>query len=338
MAEFHREKNLSWSFTFEKEQYEPFLDFIKGICIIWVIWEHTMGWKDQTAFWYWGKLAVPLFLLIQTFHVFKRGINQVYWPNWSKVSSRVVIPFIIVAIISLLIQYLLGDLQTGWLKSVYKFGIMGPGGYYPLVYVQFAVLIPLLGLYYKRYGIIKGLWTTLCISILLEILCAWIGVGEWFWRLLSVKYILLIRVGYIWSEKIRVNTVSMTLALVSMVFIYLFEYQCLNFSPLFYDSEMSWRGCHWICYFYPIYILPVILYGIYISLNGLICRILQHIGKASYEIFLMQMLIIGVAMNHRETINAVLPHMYLPLIWIFCFITGYLIYYFRIRTFALSEK
>ena len=332
MAVFNRINKFSWSFILEREQYEPFIDFIKGISILWVLWEHTMGWKEQTAFFYWGKLAVPLFLLIQTFHVYKKGVDKVKLPVWTKVSKRVVFPFISVLLLSLIIQFLLGDLESDWYTEIYKFGLFGPGGYYPLVYLQFAIAIPLIGFIIRKYGANIGLVVTLILSISLEIICALIGVDEWLWRLLCFRYLLLIWGGYLWSNNLCINPLSLMLVLISIIFIYLFEYKVLNLSPLFYNGETgSWRSCHWICYFYPIYLLPVLLYGLYRCLNGFISRFIEIMGKASYEIFLVQMLIIGVCTPHRESINIVLPHSYLPLIWIFSLCVGYLIYFFRTK-------
>lgn len=239
MAVLKLNGHSSLSLELEKEQYEPFLDFLKGLCILWVIWEHTMGWKDQTGFWFWGKWAVPLFLLIQCFHVFKKGIDKVKWPDLKKVAKRVVIPFLFVAIASLIIQSVLGDLKKGWLSEIYKFSLFGPGGYYPLIYIQFAVVLPLFGLFCQRYGVKKSLVAILLLSIFLDAFGSIIGMEEWLWRLLCLKYLLLIGGGYFWSKEIQFNAYTLAFGVVSIVFIYLFEYRDLNLSPLFYDSEMS---------------------------------------------------------------------------------------------------
>jgi hypothetical protein len=139
------------------------------------------------------------------------------------------------------------------------------------------------------------------------------------------------RGGYFWSKQIQFNAYTLAFGVVSIVFIYLFEYKDLNLSPFFYDSEMSWRGCHWICYFYPIFILPILLYWLYGYLYGALCRFIEELGKASYEIFLMQMLIIGVISPHKDVVNTFLPHSFLPIIWVFSLGVGYMWFIIRIR-------
>ena len=59
------------------EGYDPFIDFLKGICIFLVILKHALpaSWEFALYFPLWGDAAVPIFLLIQAFHFFKR-------PNW----------------------------------------------------------------------------------------------------------------------------------------------------------------------------------------------------------------------------------------------------------------
>ena len=79
-------------YTIKKNGYEPFMDFLKGLCILCVIWEHGMPFLHETLFYFWGKMAVPLFLVIQCFHVLKK--DSISYPSFSKLSKRVLCPFI----------------------------------------------------------------------------------------------------------------------------------------------------------------------------------------------------------------------------------------------------
>lgn len=58
----------------QKDGYEPFIDFLKGVCIILVIITHTIPYEIEhySLFEIWGRTAVPIFLIIQCYHVFKK--------------------------------------------------------------------------------------------------------------------------------------------------------------------------------------------------------------------------------------------------------------------------
>lgn len=73
--------------------------------------------------------------------------------------------------------------------------------------------------------------------------------------------------------------------------IYLFVYTNFDMEPYFYPN--GWRIFHWICYFYPTFLLPFCLFAFYkknpLSVNKyiLIC------GRYSYDIFIFQMFMFG---------------------------------------------
>ena len=63
-------------------------------------------------------------------------------------------------------------------------------------------------------------------------------------------------------------------------------------TPFYFDTP--WSQCHWVCYFHPAFLCPVLLGLFYrISFKGL-KKLLIVLGKASYEIFLAQMAVIAV--------------------------------------------
>ena len=67
------------SFCLNKKGYDPFIDFVKGFCILSVVLTHSLPvWLQQhTLFSLWGGMAVPLFLMIQVFHAYKSWIKSV---------------------------------------------------------------------------------------------------------------------------------------------------------------------------------------------------------------------------------------------------------------------
>lgn len=130
--------------SFNRHSYDPFIDFIKGISIIFVILNHCIGESLHSKSFYclWGDSAVPLFLIIQTFHAYKKGLDVQL--SISKVWRRVLRNFILMQLVLVAILAVKDDggiVHTigEWLSQ----GGFGSGSYYVWIYFQFAILLPL---------------------------------------------------------------------------------------------------------------------------------------------------------------------------------------------------
>lgn len=68
--------------TFKTDGYDPLIDYTKGLCILFVVIQHSIPTvlHHYTMFALWGRLAVPLFLLIQVFHTYKKLMGGVKLP------------------------------------------------------------------------------------------------------------------------------------------------------------------------------------------------------------------------------------------------------------------
>lgn len=78
--------------VFNKTGYDPFITFLKGYAILCVVLAHSVPNIEHSGYEFWGSMQVPLFLLIQTFHVFKRDTATL---SLKKLLTRIVIPFLI---------------------------------------------------------------------------------------------------------------------------------------------------------------------------------------------------------------------------------------------------
>lgn len=132
--------------TLKKEGYDPFLDYLKGISIFFVLLTHCLPNQNYILFSLWGDQAVPLFLLIQTFHAYKHGLDKaVKIPNLAKLFNRIFKPFFIllfIEVLLLIIVFKKDSLQV--IKSAVAVGGIGPGSYYVWIYIQFALLLPIM--------------------------------------------------------------------------------------------------------------------------------------------------------------------------------------------------
>ena len=127
--------------VFNKTGYDPFIDFIKAYAIICVLIGHTFPHLDYWGYGVWAGMQVPLFILVQAFHYLKKentiiSINHIFW--------RIFFPFILVEIIIFTTLLWIYHYNYYELALNYLFGGgTGPGSYYPWIYLQIALLLPL---------------------------------------------------------------------------------------------------------------------------------------------------------------------------------------------------
>lgn len=283
---------------FKRHGYDPFIDFLKGVCILFVIFTHCFPSELVVLSFFplWGSPAVPLFLIVQVFHTYKKGIEKVT-VNFTRLWQRVVKPFFLSELVIVLLYYgysvITGKLGF-WtmLISVISWGGIGPGSYYPWVYVQFAILLPLMTFifkYIKNDVLLAIVWVL--IAETLEIICSIIDLPEYKYRLIFFRYTFLMYLGYILVFKGYVlNLITIFLSIISMTFILIFSYTDINLEPLFFCSK-EWKSFHWICYIYVAYMLLYIIKQAYCKLERYqyIIEYFNKMGRHSYEIFLFQM-------------------------------------------------
>ena len=270
------------------------LDFVKGLCILLVLLHHTTGeaFHENSLFYVWGYPAVPLFLLIQVFQSYKNGYESRPW-GFLKIWRRAVMPFLIVETL-ITACYLIFNPNLSWrqyLLGASYWGGTGPGSYYPWIYIQFALLLPLLR---PLFRYIRGSWLTIIFLLLAvggEVACSVVQMPEWMYRLLFIRYVFLIYLGYLLVEKgVVLNIVTLTLSVVSLIVLYHLEIKEVDWSPWLYDSK-GWRAFHWICYFYIAYPMLYILCKVFYRLpaNGFLENTICALGSHSYAIYIFQL-------------------------------------------------
>jgi peptidoglycan/LPS O-acetylase OafA/YrhL len=69
-----------------------------------------------------------------------------------------------------------------------------------------------------------------------------------------------------------------------------FVYNSSDLEPFFFST--GWKTHRWLCYFYVAYLMPIVLYWLFIRTENLFFKkVILKIGKCSYEIFLVQMMV-----------------------------------------------
>lgn len=284
---------MSRVITFKKEGYDPFIDVIKAYAIICVLVGHTFPYLEQTGYSLWIGMQVPLFVLVQVFHVFKKE-NQSF--NCKKILWRIFIPFFVLQIVLFIFIQLFSDKSFSALISKFAIGgENGPGSYFPWVYLQLAIILPLIRRWFTTGS--KTRKAIACIALCegFEILPSVTNMPDSIYRLLAIRYFFLIYLGWIWvKDGIVINTKTIILSLISMATIIYFEYFHTSTEPWFYDT--GWKCHRWPCYFYVSHLLCYLIYLLYhkVSNNQLIMKSVKLLAKCSYEIFLLQMVILSI--------------------------------------------
>ena len=280
---------------FKKEGYDPQIDYIKGLCILFVVWTHCMnrGELSNIFFPYWGDTAVPIFIIIQVFHYYKKGVN-VRMPSIPKLWKRILRPYIIMVALMFIAQFFMYyDMTDGTFSPTLYWEKRGPGSYYIFIYLEMAFVIPLFAPLFRRLSTKWLLFIFLFLSQLVEIVCSLTHCPDNIYRILFPRYIFLIFIGYLLVTKgLRLNKLTITAGIFSLIFIYLFAYSRCDMEPVFCTSLVLWPLCHWICYIYIAYFFLAFLKYTYSKLTfcDRFISCIKIIGKYSYEIYLFQIL------------------------------------------------
>lgn len=282
--------NTMTIYTFNKTGYDPFIDFIKAYAIICVLIGHTFPSLELMGYGLWAGMQVPLFVLIQSFHSLKKENNTF---QLKKIIWRIFVPFVLVemAIFSFLLIVHPSIYTVQGLTSEYiAGGGMGPGSYFPWVYFQIAIILPLFGIMIRKYSKIQLAFIFLLICEGMEILCSVIDLPDKIYRLLCLRYIFLFFLAWIWvKDGIEINTKTILLSLVSFLSAIYFSYYSINDEPWFYNT--SWALHRWPCYYYVAIALVGGLYYVFkwLSKVEMFNKTIKLLAKCSYEIFLTQM-------------------------------------------------
>ena len=299
----------------KKEGYDPFIDFLKGLCIIAVVLNHALPTtiKDISFWCLWGDMAVPIFLMIQIFHTYKRGLNYSKTEQAFKITKRIVIPFLVTIIFICGCKSAANPSSTWIYVKELVLGGGGPGSYYPWVYIQFAIILAFIRPIIKKVSFSQLAALFVFFSFLGEILLSFINLNSGIYRVLFFRYIFLIPLVLDWlNNGFIIDYKRIFLSFLGLVFILLFHYTDFNMEPLFNNNE--WRIFHWICYFWVAYALTwLINMAQKKMINSIVSRMLIiPAGKRSYEIFLIQMVVFSLipqslfALSNSQSFNFVI--------------------------------
>ena len=278
-----------------KTGYEPFLDYLKAYSIICVLISHTIPYLDKVGAPFWIDMQVPIFTLVQAFHVLKKPASKL---DFKKMFFRILLPYIFVLLGIVLIYSISGKMNDQMIIKGLIGGGYGPGSYYPWIYIQLAIILHFVRPLFDRINITKQTILWIAVSEGFEVLESCIDLPEPVHRLLAIRYLFLIYLTWRWVKYgIIINKLTILISVLSGLSIAYFAYCSTSNEPLFYTT--AWSYHRWPCYFYVSTLLSYILHVIYtkISQVALIDKAVKFVAKCSYEIFLLQMAVIALLPN-----------------------------------------
>lgn len=299
---------MTYNVKFQIANYDPFIDFLKGVCIVLVLINHCLSGAQEahSLFQVWGRTAVPIFFIIQVFHVYKNGFDFRI-PNVRKLWKRIVWPFFAMQLLTAILVLTISqgvDLRA-YLSYVLRMGGMGPGEYYLWVYLQFAFIVPMIAPVFKKMRPIPLLLLFIGISQLFELLACLSNIADWpYYSLCFMRYAFLIYLGYVLvTNGFTLNKWTIGISIVSLIATCFLTYTCYDYEPYFF-ARTQWRYCHWICYIYISFLVIPLLKFLYerIKKYDKLSKIIKLLGANSYEIYLFQMLYFTITSNYTYRI------------------------------------
>lgn len=216
-----------------------------------------------------------------------------------KIFWRIFAPFILIEGLLFVILFVVFHYDINNLINTFVIGGgTGPGSYYPWIYFQVALILPVLNKWMRKKTKFQLAITSLLICELLEIAFSLIDFPDWIYRLLAIRYLFLLYFAWLWVEQgITINKKTTILSLLSMASIIYFEYYSVNDEPIFFNT--AWKFHRWPCYYFVATMGVYLLYCLFhaISKSHLVERGIKMLAKCSYEIFLIQMLVCSVFLS-----------------------------------------
>lgn len=275
------------------------IDYLKALCCFLVIINHyswTPEEKLHPLFVFVVRMAVPVFMILSgyTFSMSAarkhQGLRELYsFQNLAPKFQRFTVPVLIAFGIYLLFCSIIGNgysASEAW--DAFMIGDYGPGSYYYAMMLQLLVFFPLIYVLIQKTQAM-GLVIIFIINLSFEISVAGFEVPYEDYRISLFRYFMYIAFGsYLFLKKEKTIPIPALFGMVLIGLCYLvsFNYMKLDW-PIF--RFWPWSALPVAFFIFPFVYLALHSFGA-LELPGFAGKALSFIGKASYHIFLVQML------------------------------------------------
>lgn len=271
------------------------LDYIKAFAILSVILLHTIPYgvliSTYSVLHIWQ--VVPLFVILMGFNLVRSKNEPDYNLSYfHKRYQRVIKPFIPIFSISLILGFLLyrDQLYLGWLNLMGLMPKSGPGNYYITMLIQFILIAPVI---YKAFS--KRPKMTIMVLFLMDLA----------FQIFSMDYGLFDNIPYLYNANIIRYLSALALGMwiskdykikskrniwIMLGSIFSFIYLILGNAELVLLFDEGWRTQNILSFFYPTVLVMLGLRFLPNRADTPLLNLIGTIGKASYHIFLIQMI------------------------------------------------
>lgn len=278
------------------EKRSNVFDIIKGIMILFIIVTHyKFNYPEdyrKYGFFFYVDMAVPVFMVITGYFAALR-LNKHNINSYAGVLSRkIVVPQVMRFLIPYFITF---TVEIPWfiynkqntVQIIQKFlgGGEGPGSYYTPVLLQIIFIFPIIYFLIKKYDFFGVILCFVFTGVWEAIQFSWEMDNASYARI-CFRYISFLAFGCYMSigkTKLR-NGVLWGIFIVGVIWQAMLNY--IPLTPIFMNS--AWARVNYLS---SLFIMPIlyILIQKTKSKNNIKFKILQEIGKASYNIYLVQM-------------------------------------------------
>lgn len=297
------------------------LDILKGVAIISVILLHTIP-RDYLVdifahFHIWQ--SVPIFFITlgitMGFSFSQRGgweLRTLLKTYYISRFGRLIAPFIIIFLISFAFGLYREDYYFGWLWIIGRLPVIGVGNYFASIMIQFFILSPFMYLLYKKYPQLS-IFIFFLLELIFQLLSPHISVFQetkYLYSACILRYFSAIALGLHLSRELiiyrRINLFTkknmfIIIGLpVSIAYLIMARSSAQPF-PLFWDQS---NFQNLLSFFYPAVLVVIFVNWNSKYFNKKVFTLIATIGKASYHIFLVQILFFGFGLSFIYYVNS----------------------------------
>ncbi len=324
------------------------IDVVKVIAIAFVVIDHMLaaGLHDTLLASFWERLAMPFFLIVMGFnmsHSFRYSgattLRELYSPQyfWKKI-KRYILPFALLYTVSILLGIYFDALEPSTWWYLFFLPFWGPGNWFIPVLFTSILIFPAV---YKAYTLSPRITVALCLfsEILLSLVLffnvplvpsggSYVYTGldaislMWVIRLNMLFYLPAVAFGLWFSDghdlTEKRNRFMWLAAPLSVIYIYAYTFFGFRFEIFdgVYLRRLIWGDYTLLVYPYAAFLILLAMRYLPSESQGFGSRLVMRISRATYHIFLFQMMYFAVWFqinpDYISTGFGSALHLYLP--------------------------
>ena len=302
-----------------KTSHYAVLDVVKGFCAVFVIMLHSIpggGTLNRLLLMpFYAQLTIPFFMMVSGFTWDASAEKRLHWytkGNLFGKCKRMLLPYLPALLLELVLLGL-PDNPLVWLASG---GYQMPGSYYVILMLQLIVLFPAVRKFYEWNTAKGGSWAAglawvFAFQCLYEAATYMTDLSIGVYRLLIFRYVIFLYAGICLRRMYITRTFAwrQLRRMIPFGALFILAVGYLNWQP-----TVLFRYSTWYRSSAPtvLWAMPLLAYALFryerlseklesAAIGRWLTKTLQLCGKASYHIYIVQMLWFGLAISHLNT-------------------------------------